>query len=380
MVDSVRGALQIGLDARSLNVAHMRGMGNYLTGVISHLGQRRDISWSFFSNRPDLPFQRPPGTADSPTYLFDCPGSRFQVWEQAALPAQAWHHKVDVLHCPHSSLPLWQPVPTVVTLHDTILWEGEEAPHSIYLDRLLPRAFARCAALITPSNHSRADILRLWPRLSDKLFVVPHGIDACFLDIAPAPLDRDLTGLGVTEPYLVYCGGLLPRKRLAWAIEIFEAIAAPDLQLVICGVPEERHADYALELKPATSARVRLLPYIAVSAMARLFQNAAAVLYPTLYEGFGFPAIEAQAVGTPILFSPVSSLRELAGPGARCFEPDDRRGWIELCSRLVSEHRAGRAPDPEARRWARRFSWEEAALRHLQIYQAAAARIRPLGR
>ena len=108
--------------------------------------------------------------------------------------------------------------------------------------------------------------------------------------------------------------------------------------------------------------------------MARLFQNAAAVLYPTLYEGFGFPALEAQATGTPVLFSPVSSLRELAGPGARLLDPDDRRSWIGLCSKLLAQYSEGRTPDVSARRWAERFSWAEAAQRHLRVYEAAAQR------
>jgi alpha-1,3-rhamnosyl/mannosyltransferase len=131
---------------------------------------------------------------------------------------------------------------------------------------------------------------------------------------------------------------------------------------------EEYHPDFAAKLRPETRKRVRLLPYIPTDSMARLFQNAAAILYPTLYEGFGFPALEAQAVDTPVL---LSSLQELAGPGARLLDPDDRRSWIELCGRLVAQYCEGRTPDINARRWGRRFSWEEAARRHFQVYQTA---------
>jgi glycosyltransferase involved in cell wall biosynthesis len=260
-----------------------------------------------------------------------------------------------------------------VTIHDTIEWDDEALPRGPYMDRVLPRAFVRCAAVVTPSNHSRDDIMRRWPDLSDKLFVVPHGIDQRFLNITPERLTPDLMALGVREPYLVYCGGELARKRLDWTIETFEAIEDPELLLIIGGVPRERHADFIAKLRPETRERVRLLPYIETPSMARLFQNAAAVLYPTLYEGFGFPALEAQAAGTPVLLSPVSSLQELAGPGARLLDPDDRRSWIELCSRLVARYREGRIPDIDARRWARRFSWEEAARRHYQVYEAAVA-------
>jgi glycosyltransferase involved in cell wall biosynthesis len=368
-----RGCLHVGVDARCLNARRPWGGGNYLTGIVSELARSGEVNWSFFSNRPDLPFHKPPGVDDRPVHLFDCRGHRFQLWEQVALPAQARYRGVDVLHCPFSSLPLWQPVPTVVTLHDTIEWADDALPRGPYMDRLLPRAFGRCAAIVTPSNHSRDDILRRWPDLSEKLFVVPHGVDRRFLDIAPEPLTPDLMALGVTEPYLVYFGGELTRKRLDWTIEIFEAIEDPEPQLVICSLAEQRHPDFSAKLRAETRERVRLLPYISTDSMARLFQNAAAILYPTLYEGFGFPALEAQAVGTPVIFSPVSSLRELAGPGARLLDPYDRRSWIELCSVLVAQYREGRFPDVSARRWARHFSWEEAARRHLQVYQIAAA-------
>ena len=373
MKNSARASLHIGVDARCLNARRPWGGGNYLTGIVSELARSGKVNWSFFSNRPDLPFHKPPGVDDRPVYLFDCPGHRLQIWEQVALPAQARYHRVDVLHCPFSSLPLWQPVPTVVTLHDTIEWDDDALPRGPYMDRLLPRAFARCAAVVTPSNHSRDDILRRWPDMSGKLFVVPHGIGQRFLDIAPAELTPDLVALGVREPYLVYCGGEMARKRLDWTIEIFEAIESPEPQLVICSLAEERHPDFTAKLRPETRERVRLLPYIPTHSMARLFQNAAAILYPTLYEGFGFPALEAQAVGTPVLLSPVSSLRELAGPGARLLDPDDRRSWVELSGRLVAQSREGRIPDIDARNWARRFSWEEAARRHFQVYEAVAA-------
>ena len=252
MGNSARGSLHVGVDARCLNARRPWGGGNYLTGIVSELARSGAVNWSFFSNRPDLPFHKPPGVDDRPVYLFDCPGNRFQIWEQVALPAQARYRGVDALHCPFSSLPLWQPIPTVVTLHDTIEWDDHELPRSPYMDRLLPRAFARCAAVVTPSSHSRDDIVRRWPEMSDKLSVVPHGIDHRFLNIAPGKLTPDLVALGVKEPYLVYCGGELARKRLDWTIETFEAIEDPEPLLIMCSISEERHANIIAQLQPET--------------------------------------------------------------------------------------------------------------------------------
>lgn len=369
--------LTIGVDARCLTVDHLRGMGNYLCGMIGALATDQGLAWRFFSDRPDLPFHNPlPADRAAPLAAFDCPGFRFRLWEQAALPLQSRWHGVDVLHCAQNAAPLCQPVPTVVTIHDTMIWDRDEAlTAGFYRDRLLPHAFARAAALITISEQSKRDILRLWPALAPKLHVVPHGVEAAFLDAMPAPLDPALGAAGIRAPYLLYCGGTMPRKRLAWATEIFAALADdPALQLVVLGVPAASHEAARQALAPALRARVCFAPFLAQATMPRLFQNAAALLYPTLYEGFGFPALEAQAVGTPVLMSGLGSLAELAGPGAVILEPEDRDGWIGAARRLLAARRDGAEPDATARRWARRFSWDASAAAHRAIYRRAAGR------
>jgi glycosyltransferase involved in cell wall biosynthesis len=376
---SARGdRLTIGVDARCLTVAHLRGMGNYLCGMIGALAADRSLAWRFFSDRPDLPFHNPfPDGPAGPLAAFDCPGFRFRLWEQAALPVQARWHGIDVLHCTENTAPLWQPVPTVVTIHDTMIWDRDEAIRAgFYRDTLLPRAFARAAAVITISEQSKRDILRLWPRLGPKLCVIPHGVEPAFLDAQPAPLDDALRRAGIRAPYLLYCGGTMPRKRLAWAIEIFAALADPALQLVVLGVPAAGHAVAREALAPELRDRVLFAPFLAQSLMPRLFQNAVALLYPTLYEGFGFPALEAQAVGTPVLMSALGSLAELIGPGAVVLDPDDRAGWIDAARAALAERRDNPQPEIDARRWARRFSWDASAAAHRAIYRRAAGKDR----
>ncbi len=376
---SARGdRLTVGVDARCLTVNHLRGMGNYLCGMIGALAADQSLAWRFFSDRPDLPFHKPlPADRDAPLAAFDCPGFRFRLWEQAALPLQARWQGVDVLHCTENTAPLWQPVPTVVTIHDTMVWDRDEAIRAgFYRDVLLPRAFDRAAALITISEQSKRDILRLWPQLAAKLHVIPHGVDAAFLKTQPALLDAALREAGIREPYLLYCGGTMPRKRLAWAVDIFAALVEPSLQLVVMGVPASSHAAARDALPPELRERVIFAPFLAQSLMPRLFQNAAALLYPTLYEGFGFPALEAQAVGTPVLMSALGSLAELIGPGAIMLEPEDRAGWIGAARAALDQRRGHARPNLDARRWAARFSWDASAAAHRAVYRRAAGKDR----
>jgi alpha-1,3-rhamnosyl/mannosyltransferase len=373
----VRGdTMTIGVDARALTVDHLRGMGNYLCGMIGALANERSLAWQFFSDRPDLPFHSPlPPQHLAKLAAFDCPGFRFHTWEQAVLPFEARRRGIDVLHCAGNTVPFWQPVPMVITIHDTMIWDRDEAVSAgFYRDTLLPHAFARAAAIVTISEQSQRDILRRWPVLAPKLHVIPHGVDPGFLRAQPAPLDAVLQAAGIRAPYLLYCGGLMPRKRLAWAIEIFAALNDPTLQLVVLGVPESGHAAARATMAPELREHVCFAPFLSQALMPRLYQNAAALLYPTLYEGFGFPALEAQAVGTPVLMSALGSLAELVGPDTIVLEPEDRDGWIAAARAAVAARRNGASPNDAARRWAHRFTWEASAAAHLALYRRAAGR------
>jgi glycosyltransferase involved in cell wall biosynthesis len=366
--------LRVGADARCLNTNFVRGMGEYLAPLSSAMSADYDIDWIFYGNRPDIPLHRPAGVAPL-VRLHDIPGDRFQMWEQVAMPAECLLHRVDVLHCVATTLPLWQPVPTVVTIHDTIPWDtGEFVPPGPYRDRILPTAFRRCAKIITISEHSKSDILRRWPELAPRLRVIRHGLNPRFLDGGRVPLTHGLIAIGIKEPYLLYFGGMAERKRLPWMLELYDALNRMDIGLVVCGVPEAAHDRYRATLRPELRQHVVFAPFLAADDMPSLYQHALAVLYPTLYEGFGVPPLNAQAAGTPAIFSDVSSLKEMVGPTGIPLPPEDTRAWLEACHSVIDRRLASMAPDEPSRRWAGRFSWENSAAAHWEVYNEAAAK------
>jgi alpha-1,3-rhamnosyl/mannosyltransferase len=368
-------SLRVGTDARCLNTNFVRGMGEYLAPLATYMSAAGDIDWVFYGNRPDLPFHQPAGVGAPKVTLRDIPGDRFHLWEQVALPLEARMDRVQVLHCVATTLPLWQPVPTVVTIHDTIPWDtGEFLPAGPYRDRILPWALRRCAKIITISNHSKLDILRIWPDLHDKVRVIRHGLNDRFLHLAPTPLTASLRDVGVREPYLLYFGGTAARKRLDWTLELYRALERTDVDLVVCGVPEAAHDQYRQSVKPELRAHVVFAPFLAPEDMPSLYQNALAVLYPTLYEGFGVPPLNAQAAGTPAIFSNVSSLREMVGPTSIALEPDDVKAWLDACHVVIDRRMATAVPDPAAQRWAAQFDWRNSAAAHWEVYNEAAAR------
>jgi alpha-1,3-rhamnosyl/mannosyltransferase len=177
----------------------------------------------------------------------------------------------------------------------------------------------------------------------------------------------------VRRPYLLYLGGELLRKRAEWAVQVLEALAQPHLSLVLCGLPQVAQERVRKAASAEVRGRLAFAPFVPDADMVQLYQNAVALLYPTLYEGFGFPALEAQEVGTPALFSALGSLAELQGPGAVVLPPYELAAWVDACRKLLGERGEGTRPREDARRWARGFSWDISAQRHLQVYRRAAA-------
>lgn len=368
-------ALQVGIDTRCLNTLHVRGMGKYVSEMLAHVASAQKIEWKFFGDRPESAFQAPPGVKGT-VDLFDVRGYRFHAWEQIGLPRHARLAGVDVLHCTATTLPYWQTVPTVVTVHDTLPWQEEQSrPYERwYLNSLIPAALAKCAEVITISESSRADILSLWPSLEPKLHVIPHGIGDAYLGTEMHALSRQLASAIGPGPYFLYVGGALPRKRFAWSVKVVESLTPLDVRLVACGFSESERSMAMTSIAADMRQRVTFLPFVSEADMPALYGQAVAVLYPTLYEGFGLPALEAQAVGTPVLFSPLGSLKELDGPLAKILPPNDLSAWVTACRTILDSPASARSASDDARSWAKQFSWAVSANRHIEIYRRAAAK------
>jgi alpha-1,3-rhamnosyl/mannosyltransferase len=176
------------------------------------------------------------------------------------------------------------------------------------------------------------------------------------------------------SPYIVYMGGPLARKRFDWAVQVMAECGRPDLHLVACGFGAPARATAQSALPQALGQRVHFAPFLSDAELLALYRNAGAVIYPTLYEGFGFPAIEAQAAGVPAIFSAVGSLAELVGPLAFVVEPHDLSAWVQAVQRALAVSgpgRAGRAA--AARHWAQGYSWQRSFEQHLAVYRGTLA-------
>lgn len=364
--------LSIGLVARCLNTAHVRGMGKYVMELLRHSSD--DIAWHLFADDPRHPLLHPEGARFTPD-VFEFRGDRFRLWEQLGLPLRARGLPLSLLHCTEGALPLWQPLPTVVTLHDTLAFEerADTPGERLYWDRVVPAALKRAAHVITISECSRRDILARWPELEPRLSVIYHGIEAAYFEpptaAIPAALQQALGGAA----YTVYLGGPMKRKRFDWALQVLAAQPDPALKLVACGFGAAAREAARRALPHELQGRVLFAEFLSDAELQAVYAGAAAVLYPTLYEGFGFPAIEAQAAGVPVIFSPLGSLAELVGPLTTLVQAEDLAAWaaaLHGAATMPADARADKAA--QARDWAQGFRWAESWRRHLDVYRKVA--------
>lgn len=353
--------LRVALDARCLDGDRLRGIGRATSEFVRRTSASGAVEWQLVSNRP---------------------GRRGHLWEQYSLPRAAVSGEADLLHAPAGAAPWWQPVPTVVTVHDTIPWQSEEGGRwkpGFYRDRLLPSAYHRAAALITINHNSRRDILARWPALKPSLHVVPIGVDERYLDAEPDAAPIVIGERTVSGPYLLYVGGAEPRKRLMWALQAWSS-GRTQATMIVCGVEASAHALFRARVPEPLQDRLIFAPFINQDDMPRLYMRAVAALYPSLFEGFGLPVIEAHAVGTRVLFSDLGGLSELKGPAAVVLPPDDMAAWVRTIDLLVQSHPTTYGPDRIARAWASQYSWDAHTERALRIYHEVAAQSVPRDR
>ena len=374
--------IRVAVDARCLNVTHLRGIGKAMLELITGTASSGAVEWHLLADRPDLPMHVPaaPGCH---VELFSTRGYRFHAWEQWSLPRRTQQLGADLLHAPAIAVPWWQPVPTVVNILDVIPWLGQDAawPAGPYRDRLLPAAFRRASAVVTISDQSRRDILARWPELKPKLHVVSLGVDQRYLEAEWDSQPPTVGGKAISGPYLLYLGGSEPRKRAMWAIQTWLGLNAGDVSLVCCGLEPGAHASLRAAVPPERQHQFIAAPYIGESDMPHLYMSAVAVLYPTLYEGFGLPVIEAHAAGTPVLFSDVGSLSELKGPAAVVLPPNELASWIGAVTDILhGSARDRRESSKAAREWAKGFSWKRYVNEMVSLYNRIATKRRePMG-
>jgi len=249
--------------------------------------------------------------------------------------------------------------------------------------RRFARAVRRCGAVIVPSVSAKGDLVARHGIPEDRVHAIPHGVDAeAFAAVPAEELARVRARYGIRGPYVLFVGGLEPRKNVVALVRAFAA-SGIEASLVIAGgrvrwfpAEEARIFAEARRLPEPVRSRVIMTGYVSEPDKRALIAGALALAYPSLYEGFGFPVLEAMAAGTPVLTSNVSSLPEVAGEDALLVDPKDEHAIAEGLRRIVEDTALRERLIGPGRARAAGFTWEATARATAAVLHAVAAAAR----
>lgn len=283
---------------------------------------------------------------------------------------------VDVFHATNYMFPFrLRTARTVLTIYDLTLLlfpEWHPADRLAVMGRALAPSATRADRIVTPSQFTRNDVLKLLPVEPERVVVIPGGIDPIFKPQPAAEVATRLAPLGLRAgDYLLFIGTIEPRKNLARLLQAVE-LAGPEIgPLVLAGGRGWNNAAIRDAIaRLARDGRVRDLGYVPDDLRPALQAGARAFVYPSLYEGFGLPPLEAIACGTPVLTSNVSALPEVMGDAALYVDPEDVSELAAALTRIWRDD-ALRA-DLRARGLARarQFSWDRTARLTIDVYRS----------
>ncbi len=372
--------LGVGIDVSAIPM-DPRGAGRYVIELVAALQRRRRIDLHLQSRRGDR--RRWSAVAPGAEVRAVVPDAtaRRLVWEQLSGPGFVDRWGVSVHHSPHYTMPERTTVAKVVTVHDLTFFDHPEWHKrvKVLVFRRAVRVAARHAQAIICVSEATARRLQELLDPQCPVHVVEHGLDHGAFHTAdePAAVSADegaLADLGVRPPYLAFLGTLEPRKDVATLVRAFDAIAADhaDHQLVIAGGSGwgGDELDQALAASPFADRIIRT-GYVAQPVVPALLRRAAVVVYPAVEEGFGLPALEALACGSPLVTTAGSVMEEIAGGAANVVPAGDVASMAAALDFLLR-----RPPDAERRALglavAAGHTWDATAEGHERVYAAAA--------
>lgn len=364
--------MRIGIDARKL---HDFGIGTYIRNLLRNLA-RLDHDTEF------VLLARPSDTAQlsalGPNFrpVAEKAGN-YSVAEQLRVPMALRRERVDLFHAPHYVLPALVPCRSVVTIHDCIhLMFPQYLPNRLalgYARTSIALAAKRATRVLTVSESSKRDILKFVDLPPDKIDVIPNAYDERFgVQPCEEDVERVRERYQLQRAFILYAGNVKPHKNLERLIEAFHLLRRrgfDEISLVLIGDDISKYAVLRRAVhRYQLHQHVRFLGYMPEDTLAIMYRLAVAFVFPSLYEGFGLPPLEAMASGTPVVTSNVSSLPEVAGDAAVLVDPYDPAAIAEGLERVLADKELQDTLRVKGMERARQFSWEASTRRVLEIY------------
>ena len=360
--------MKVCLDIQA-SLGQRAGVGRYVRELLSHLGAEAgtdELAAFYFDFKRTGLDAVPPGIA-----LRACrwmPGRVAQAaWKRIGFPPYDWFAgAADLYHFPNFIRPpLARGRKSVVTIHDVSFLrmpETTEAKNLAWLSAEIRQTAEKTDAILTDSQFSAREICELLRVPAEKVFPVWLGLSQFGPPPGPEAVAQARKALGLEKPYLLMVGTVEPRKNIPFLVKVYEALKDFDGDLVLVGGlgwktgPTLR----AIAESPRQTG-IKLLKHLADAQLSALYAGASAFVFPTRYEGFGFPPLEAMGRGAPVIAARNSSLPEVLGDAAEWVDGFDAEEWAQKIHGVL--HDSTRAADLRAAglAQARKFTWSETA-------------------
>ncbi|MCC7353156.1 MAG: glycosyltransferase family 4 protein [Anaerolineae bacterium] len=298
------------------------------------------------------------------------------LWEQSGLAWASRRERLNLLHGLAYVTPLAASCPTVVTVHDISFVrfpQAFRAANRHYLSTFTRLSVRRAARVIAVSAHTRDDLVRTWAIPPEKITVVPNGLDAAFHPEEVTAAAEFRRRRGLPERFILSVGTLEPRKNLARLVQAYAAATAEggrQVKLVLAGGKGWDYQEIFSQVEGLGLTQDVLFPgFVPADELPWWYRAAAVFAYPSLYEGFGLPVLEAMASGTPVMTSTASSLPEVAGDAALLVDPYDVDAMAQAILRLLNDQALRGELVARGLRRASSFSWARTATETITVYQ-----------
>jgi glycosyltransferase involved in cell wall biosynthesis len=382
---------RVGLDAHLLSLTQTyraAGINGYIFELLNRLPAlaRDEPELELVAYLYDAAFRAPRGLRIERSRWDTANPWRRIVWEQTVLANES--RKLDLLHAMAFAVPLAAACPTIVTVHDLsfIRYPGAfRTVNRVYLSTLTRLSVKRARRVIVGAESTRQDVIELCGARPEKIVTVPYGVSdafapACEADHGCERIEEFRRHKGLPEQFILFLGTLEPRKNIGLLIESYALFRERTLlrgdtgripPLVIAGGKGWFYESlFARVTELGLIENVLFTGYVPNEELPWWYRAAALFVFPSLFEGFGLPVLEALACGTPTITSNASSLPEVAGDAAILVDPGDKEGLVSAMERVLCDNDLRLALSEAGPRQASKFPWSRTAAETIAVYRA----------